>query len=170
MVIETCELALRSLSGDDREYFRQAWDWMQLRPDLYGENEGFANLAEFMNPPEVLKYMGLFEDGNLLAVASLRLEARKSCRFGLICPENPRFRSIASLLVELQKRYFEDFGGESLWVAVPAESHEVAQKLVQWFGWKSNGPGVFTFTLFDYLRVKDEFEKNATDASCAIAS
>lgn len=168
-VIETTELALRTLQADDEAHFRQAWDWMQLRPDLYGENEGFADFADFIAPPQELKYFGLFEDGQLIAVASLRLEAKKSCRFGLIAPENPRFRSIASLLKELQRIFFDQFEGEALWVALPPESHEVAQKLVGWFGWKPAGQGLFTFTVFDYLKAKDEQQKDSASASRATA-
>lgn len=161
------ELSLRKVDSSERELFLRAWGWMRERPDLYGENEGFANFAEFCAPPEVLQYFGLFDEGQLIALASFRLEGKKACRFGLIAPPRPRFRAIAALLQELQRQFFADFGGEALWVCVPPKSHEVAQKLVGWFHWKPVAPGLFTFTVFDYLN--HEQQENTAIASHATA-
>lgn len=154
-------LSLRKLRETDFEYFRQAWDWMQERPDLYGENEGFANYYEFVSPPPELQYYGLFADGQLIGVAALRLEGKRSCRAGLIVPKRPRFRAIASLLSELQRQFFQDFNGEALWICVPSKTHTIAQRFAQWFGWKSTQPGVFTFTLFDFLSQNHVYQENA---------
>jgi len=154
------ELSLRTLQETDSNEFRQAWMWMQERPDLYGENEGFADYQEFVSPPPELRYYGLFAGGRLIGVASFRLEGKKSCHFGLIAPSRPQFRAIASLLMELQRQFFSDFGGEALWICVPPESHTVAQKLADWFGWKMAAPGLFTFTVFDFLN--NEHQKNTT--------
>lgn len=144
-------LELRKAQPSETELFWQAWGWMHDHPELYRENEGFADFAEFCAPPEVLQYFGLFEDGQLIGLASFRLEGRKACHFGLIAPKCPRFRSISSLLLELQRQFFEVFGGEALWMSVPPDSHQVAQKLARWFGWKPVAPGLFTFTVFDFL-------------------
>lgn len=75
------DLFLRKLQETDFAYFRLAWDWMQQRPDLYGENEGFRNYYEFVSPPETLQYFGLFSGRELIALASFRLEGKKACRF-----------------------------------------------------------------------------------------
>lgn len=159
-------LSLRKLRETDVEYLRPAWDWMRQRPDLYGENEGFANFAEFCRPPDVLQYFGLFEGGELIGLASLRLEGKKSCRAGLIAPPNPQFRPIVSLMLELQRQFFDVFGGEALWIFVPPDTHNVAQKLVTWFGWKPSGPGLFTFTVFDHLN-SYEYRENTQDRPTA---
>ena len=164
--IQQLPLILRKLDASDAGLFAQAWDWMQQRPDLYGENEGFANFTEFCQPPDVLQYFGMFEGDALIGLASLRLEGKKSCRAGLIAPENPRFRQIVSLMLELQRQFFEDFGGEALWICVPSGSHEVAQKLVGWFGWKPISPGLFTFTVFDHLN-SYEYEGNAKNSTAS---
>lgn len=161
------DLFLRKLQETDFAYFRLAWDWMQQRPDLYGENEGFRNYYEFVSPPETLQYFGLFSGRELIALASFRLEGKKACRFGLIAPPRPRFRAIATLLQELQRQFFTDFGGEALWICVPPKSHEVAQKLVGWFHWKPVAPGLFTYTVFDFLN--HEQQKNTAIASHATA-
>lgn len=165
MVQPRAVLSLRPLTSSDQSHFRQAWEWMQERPDLYSDNEGYYDLAEFLNPPDVLRYYGLFESGQLIGVASFRLEGKKACRFGLIAPPLPRFRSIASLLFELQRQFFEGFGGEALWIYVPPHSHEVAQKLVGWFGWKPIAPGLFTFTIFDYLNYEQQKDATGRTAS-----
>lgn len=158
-------LSLRAAEPTERELFRQAWNWMQARPDLYGENEGFANFAEFCKPPDVLRYFGLFDGEQLIALASFRLEGKKSCRFGLIAPPKPRFRAIAAMLWELQRQFFEDFGGEALWICVPADSHSVAQRFAGWFGWKPSSPGLFTFTVFDFL--SHEHQENSASYATA---
>ncbi len=160
-------LSLRVVEPTEQELFQQAWDWMHARPDLYSENEGYSNFAEFCNPPEVLRYYGLFQNGALIGLASFRLEGKKACHFGLIAPARAHLRSISTLLMELQRQFFDVFGGEALWISVPADSHLVAQKLAEWFGWKPIAPGLLTFTVFDYLKAQNEYQENAT--SCATA-
>lgn len=160
-------LLLRKVEPLEQDVFQQAWNWMQQRPDLYGENEGFANFAEFCAPPSVLRYFGLFANDQLIGLASLRLEGKKSCRAGLIAPPKPKFRAIASLLKELQRQFFEGFGGEALWICVPSGSHSVAQKLACWFHWKPIAAGMFTFTVYDFL--SNEQQENTARASYATA-
>lgn len=160
-------LALRKVQPTETELFRQAWDWMHLNPALYRENEGFANFADFCAPPDVLQYFGLFSGDQLIGLASFRLEGKKACHFGLIAPPRPSLRAIAALLLELQRQFFESFGGEVLWISVSAETHTVAQKLAAWFHWKPVAPGLFTFTVFDYL--SHEQQKNTAIASHATA-
>lgn len=153
-------LSLRPVSGVDE--MRRAWEWMQANPHLYRDNEGFASFEEFSAPPDVLRYFSLLDNGELIGLASFRLEGKKSCRFGLIAPSNPQFRAITPLLDELQRQFFEDFGGEALWIYVPPETHHVAQKLVAWFGWKKLADGLFTLTVFDYLKANNVYQENTT--------
>lgn len=162
---QVAPLTLRKVYASEGDIYAQAWQWMQQRPDLYSENEGFADFAEFCAPPDVLQYFGMFEGEEMIGLASLRLEGKKSCRAGLIAPANPRFRQIVSLMLELERQFFENFGGEALWICVPPGSHEVALKLVGWFGWKPIGPGLFTFTIFDFLNY--EHQENATNRATA---
>lgn len=159
------DLSLRKVDPSESKLFRQAWDWMQQRPDLYEENEGYADFAEFCQPPDVLQYFGLFAEQQLIGLASFRLEGKKACHFGLIAPPRPRFRAIAALLRELQRQFFADFGGEALWISVPATTHPVSQKMAGWFGWKPIAPGLYTFTIFDFL--SHEQQKDAAEPGYA---
>jgi hypothetical protein len=136
---------------------------MMHKPDLYRENLGFYEFAEFCNPKqiEVIDF-AIGRDESLLAFASFILRAPKTCQFSLILPPKPDIRIILSALKELERAYFEELGFALLFAEWPeGDQYTPAKRLAERFGWRRVGESRFEFTIVEYLRRKRDVEKSA---------
>lgn len=151
-------LRLRRLDPEtDRADYLAPWRWMGRQPDLYRENHGYGNFAEFLTPPfPVVDFLMEGDDGQPIAFASFLTRKPGACQFCLIAPERPPVRAVLRVLRELQRRYFEEMGGWYLFICfADGVQFERAVRMARMMRWRQTQPRYFEMTLIDYLRERD---------------
>ena len=139
-------------SWQDEDALRKMWGWMQGQSNLYRQNYGFRAFGAILNPRIPINYYGLFQGDNLIGVATLVLEFKGVCHFGLVTPPKPRLRPVLALVRAFWRSYFDEFGGLMLYSTAPMNAPKSWHKLAAVLGGHRVSADRWEYTLFHHLQ------------------
>jgi len=146
-------LSLRRMNcSDDREPLMRMWAWMHEQSNLYRQNYGFSRNADILNPGIPINYYGLFQGDNLIGVATLILESKGVCHFGLVTPPKPWLRPVLALVRAFWRSYFNELGGLVLYSTAPMNAPKSWHKLAAALGGHRVSADRWEYTLFHHLQ------------------
>lgn len=145
-------LSVRKLDGyEGIRHLPIMHGWMRAQPSLYSGNYGYWRLRDILNPDIPINYYGLFQGDNLIGVATLVLESKGVCHFGLTCPPRPRFRAIIPLIEEFRRAFFDEYGGLLLYISVPPDTHPISHRLAAMLGCQRVSAERWEYSLYHHL-------------------